>query len=84
MKAKNEIQKTSATTTSASIDPFDFQIDSKVAQAKAEMPKTSGGNINQKAIIKGNGASDVYDLQAELEKKFDELFGPSTKKPVTN
>ena len=84
VKAKNEIPRTSATTTSASIDPFDFQIDSNVAPAKAEMPKTSGGNINQKAIIKGNGASDVYDLQAELEKKFDELFGPSTKKPVTN
>ena len=26
----------------------------------------------------------IHDLQKELEAKFDELFGPSTKKTVTN
>jgi hypothetical protein len=84
VKAKNEIPKASMNTQKSNNDSFDFQITSNVTPAKAEIQKASGENINQSAIIKGNGATDVYDLQAELEKKFDELFGPSSKKSNTN
>ena len=84
VKAKNEIPKASMNTQKSNNDSFDFQITSNVTPVKAEIQKASGENINQSAIIKGNGATDVYDLQAELEKKFDELFGPSSKKSNTN
>lgn len=74
VKAKNEIpteNKTSPT------DPFDFAVDKNVAPASSVV---RANQIDESAIIKGNGASDVYDLQAELEKKFDELFGNTNTK----
>jgi hypothetical protein len=67
VKAKNEISS-------------DFQIDKNVAPASATIENKDSNKINENALIKGNGASEVCDLQAELEKKFDELFGDPIKK----
>lgn len=70
VKAKNEVPKDSKS------DKEDIVISNAMV--------SNNSKIDQSAIIKGNGASDVYDLQAELEKKFDELFGPSSNSTSTN
>jgi hypothetical protein len=74
VKAKNEIPVENKT---SSVDPFDFTVDKNVAPASSVV---RANQIDDTAIIKGNGSSDIYDLQAELEKKFDELFGNTNTK----
>jgi hypothetical protein len=68
--------------TSTNSDPFGFDIANNVKPASATVGAEKN-QIDDTAIIKGNGASDVYDLQAELEKKFDELFGNTTTNAST-
>lgn len=61
--------------TAQNSDFFDDDIDidtSKLVKAKNEVPAATA---TQNATM-----NDDYDLQAELEKKFDELFGPKAKK----
>ena len=61
----------------------EFDIDtSNLVKAKNESTDVSNkpSSANNDAIIKDPVSVDDYDLQAELEKKFDELFGPATKK----
>ena len=84
VKAKNEIAaepKTQSTSTNS--DPFGFDIANNVKPAAATVGVAKSNEIDESAIIKGNGASDVYDLQAELERKFDELFGNTTTNAST-
>ncbi len=81
VKAKNEVPQVSKVQ-EVKIDK-DIIIDN-YSNNNVNSNFNSNGNIDQSAIIKGNGASDVYDLQAELEKKFDELFGPASKNSSTN
>lgn len=77
VKAKNEIQSSNTTTTTTTTSSsFDLDIKSN---------NTSTAKTNPDAIISGPNASETYDLQAELERKFDELFGaPTTRKTVVN
>ncbi len=66
----------------------DIMIDSNLVPPKAQaMNVEKKENVvkpvqREDALIKGN--SDEYDLQAELEKKFDELFGSGNKNKVVN
>lgn len=51
----------------------DIDVDtSRLVKAKNEVSATN--------VTQNNKMDDEYDLQAELEKKFDELFGPKAKK----
>ena len=57
----------------------DVEIDvGGLAPAKNEAPKAAPAPVPVDPVISGN--ADDYDLQAELEKKFDELFGDSSRK----
>lgn len=79
VKAKNEIASEPKTkSTVVDSDPFGFDIVNNAKPAAATVGAAKSNEIDESAIIKGNGASDVYDLQAELERKFDELFGNTT------
>lgn len=81
VKAKNEVpfsEPTVATTVSTTTSSSPFDLDFKGSST----PTTT---TNPDAIISGPNASETYDLQAELERKFDELFGASTtRKTVVN
>ncbi len=61
--------------TAQNSDFFDDDIDidtSNLVKAKNEVPVATA--------TQNTTMNDDYDLQAELEKKFDELFGPKAKK----
>ena len=54
-----------------------------LAPAKNEVPKAAAPVAPSKPVATDpviSGNADDYDLQAELEKKFDELFGDSSRK----
>lgn len=60
---------------------------SKLVKAQNEIPAEAPKSaIASDAIINatGGGNTDEYDLQAELERKFDELFGNRKKNSVVN
>lgn len=71
--SSNLFETQSATKSKISNYTDDFDIDtSKLVKAKNEVSEVSKAKNNPMA-------DDDYDLQAELEKKFDELFGNSSK-----
>ena len=62
-------------------DPFDIDT-SNLVKAKSEMSAYADGpkevvSKNANALINDPDGTGDYDLQAELEKRFDELFGGS-------
>ena len=69
------------------IDPFEDIIDefgeSQIANKANERTLNNYSN-SQSGAEKSQVSEDNYDLQAELEKRFDELFGPTRPKGRAN
>ena len=72
------------TTSKSRVNNFDeFDIDTtNLVKVKNETAATatSKPNVNPEPLISAPNGVEEYDLQAELEKKFDELFGNASKK----